>query len=109
MQRNVNFQNEDGFSILEMVLALGVMIIVTAGIVSLMKGSMNVSTANYELTDAQQSLRTAQEYINRDLMNAGDGLKTISVIRVPQTFTANYITLSPIIDTDMPVGIINLG
>lgn len=109
MQRNVNFQNEGGFSILEMVLALGVMIIVTAGIVSLMKGSMNISTANYELTDAQQSLRTAQEYINRDLMNAGDGLKTISVIRVPQTFTSNYITLSPIIDTDMPTGIINLG
>lgn len=109
MQRNVNFQNEGGFSILEMVLALGVMIIVTAGIVSLMKGSMNISTANYELTDAQQSLRTAQEYINRDLMNAGDGLKAISVIRVPQTFTSNYITLSPIVDTDMPTGIINLG
>jgi type II secretory pathway pseudopilin PulG len=109
MQPNVNIHNEDGFSMIEMVIALGVMIIVTAGVVSLMKGSMNVSTANYELTDAQQSLRTAQEYINRDLMNAGDGLKTVSVIRVPQTFVNNYITLSPIVDTDMPSGIINLG
>src|SRR5436190_13461007 len=104
-----NLHNEQGFTIIEMVIAVGVMIIVTAGVVSLMKGSMNISTANYELTDAQESLRSAQEYINRDLMNAGDGLKTIGVIRVPQTFTSNYITLSPIIDADMPVGIINLG
>lgn len=109
MQGKRNIHSEDGFTIIELTVALTVMIILTAGIVSLMKGSMNISTANYELTDAQQSLRTAQEYINRDLMNAGDGLKTISVIRVPQTFVNNYLTLTPIVDTDMPVGIINLG
>ncbi|HXD34391.1 MAG TPA: type II secretion system protein [Pyrinomonadaceae bacterium] len=109
MQGKINFQNEAGFSLVEMVVALGVMIIVTASIVSLMKGSMNISTANYELTDAQQSLRTAQEYINRDLMNAGDGLKTLSVIRLPQTFINNYLTLTPIVDTDMPAGTINFG
>ncbi|HEV7396183.1 MAG TPA: type II secretion system protein [Pyrinomonadaceae bacterium] len=109
MERKLNFKNQEGFSLIEMVVALGVMIILTAGIVSLMKGSMNISTANYELTDAQQSLRTAQEYINRDLMNAGDGLKAMSVIRVPQTFASNYITLTPIVDTDMPTGVINIG
>jgi type II secretory pathway pseudopilin PulG len=109
MQGKRNIHGEDGFSIIELTVALTVMIILTAAIVSLMKGSMNISTANYELTDAQQSLRTAQEYINRDLMNAGDGLKTISTIRVPQTFVNNYLTLTPIVDTDMPVGIINLG
>jgi type II secretory pathway pseudopilin PulG len=109
MQGKRNIHSQDGFTIIELTVALTVMIILTAGIVSLMKGSMNISTANYELTDAQQSLRTAQEYINRDLMNAGDGLKTISVIRVPQTFVNNYLTLTPIVDTDMPLGIINLG
>jgi type II secretory pathway pseudopilin PulG len=107
--RNQNLKNEQGFTIIEMVIAVGVMIIVTAGVVSLMKSSMNISTANYELTDAQESLRTAQEYINRDLMNAGDGLKTIGVIRLPQNFVLNYVTLSPIVDADMPVGTINLG
>lgn len=109
MERKLNFKNQEGFSLVEMVVALGVMIILTAGIVSLMKGSMNISTANYELTDAQQSLRTAQEYINRDLMNAGDGLKAMSVIRVPSAFASGYITLSPITDTDMPAGVINIG
>lgn len=109
MQPKVHFKNQEGFSLIEMVIAVAVMIIVTSGVVSLMKSSMNISTANYELTDAQQSLRTAQEYINRDLMNAGDGLKTISVIRVPQTFVTNYLTLTPIVDADMPAGIINLG
>jgi prepilin-type N-terminal cleavage/methylation domain-containing protein len=109
MQRKLNIHNEAGFSLIEMMIAVGVMVIVTAGVVSLMKGSMNVSTANYELTDAQQNLRAAQEYINRDLMNAGDGLKTMSVIRIPQTFVTSYLSLNPIVDTDMPTGIINLG
>ena len=32
---------------------------------------MKVATATYELTDAQENLRMAQEIINRDLMYAG--------------------------------------
>jgi len=109
MERKLDIKNQQGFSVIEMIIAVTVMVVLTSAVVSLMKGSMNISTANYELTDAQQNLRTAQEYINRDLMNAGDGLRTISVIRVPQTFVTNYLTLTPIVDADMPAGIINLG
>jgi len=103
--------NQKGFSVLEMTLAVAVMLILTAGIVSLMKSSMNIAAANYEMTDAQENLRTSQEYINRDLMNAGDGLKSISVVRLPQTFVTSYLTLNPIIDPldGMPTGIINFG
>lgn len=104
-------QNQRGFSVLEMTLAVAVMLILTAGIVSLMKSSMNIAAANYEMTDAQENLRTSQEYISRDLMNAGDGLKSISVVRLPQTFVTSYLTLNPIIDPldGMPTGIINFG
>jgi hypothetical protein len=42
-------------------------------------------------------------------MNAGDGLKSISTIRVPTTFVTGYLTLSPVADASMPSGVTNLG
>ena len=69
---------------------------------------MKVASTTYEMTDAQQNMRTAQEFINRDLMNAGDGLESISNIRVPLAFVNSYITLSPVTTPATP-GIINLG
>jgi prepilin-type N-terminal cleavage/methylation domain-containing protein len=104
MQRKFNIHNQQGFSLIEMMIAIGVMVIITSGVVTLMKSSMNISTANYELTDAQQNLRTAQEYINRDLMNAGDGLKGMSEIRVPTGFVTSYLTLTALDDAALPTG-----
>lgn len=109
MQRRLTTHNQEGFSLIEMMIAVTVMVIAVGAVVSLMRSSLMIATASYEMTDAQESLRTAQEYINRDLMNAGDGLKSISTIRLPQTFVNNYLTLAPIVDADMPVGTINLG
>ncbi|HEY6805019.1 MAG TPA: prepilin-type N-terminal cleavage/methylation domain-containing protein [Pyrinomonadaceae bacterium] len=102
-------KNEAGFSLIEMIIALGVLVVLTASISTLLRDTMKVTTATYEMTDAQETLRIAQEYINRDLMNAGDGLKSISTIRVPKTFVQNYLTLNPVTDTSMPNGTINLG
>jgi prepilin-type N-terminal cleavage/methylation domain-containing protein len=96
MQRKLNLHDERGFSLIELMIVVGVMVIISAAVVQLMKGSMNISSANYELTDAQQNLRTSQEYINRDLMNAGDGLRGISEIRVGNNFITNYLTLTPL-------------
>lgn len=99
---------QEGFSIMELMVAATIMLIVTGAIFSLMRDSMKVVTATYELTDAQQNLRTAQEFINRDLMSAGDGLESISNIRVPLAFVTSYITLNPVTTPSTP-GIINLG
>lgn len=98
-----------GFSLLEMLIAVAVLVVLTGSIAALLRDTMKVTTATYEITDAQENLRIAQEYINRDLMNAGDGLKSISTIRVPKTFVQNYITLNPITDSSMPSGTTNLG
>src|SRR3984893_13596350 len=100
--------NQEGFSILEVMVAMTVLLIVMGAVFSLMRDSMKVATATYEMTDAQQSLRTAQEFINRDLINAGDGLESISNIRVPTAFVSSYIPLNPVTDPSTP-GIINLG
>ncbi len=108
MHYGSRWHNQDGFSIIELLVVMAVMLVVMGGVFSLMRDTMKVATTTYELTDAQQNLRTAQEFINRDLMNAGDGLESISNIRIPQGFVTSYITLSPVTDPSTP-GIINLG
>ncbi|HVQ37784.1 MAG TPA: type II secretion system protein [Pyrinomonadaceae bacterium] len=99
---------ERGFSLLEVVVAITVMIVVTGAIFALLRDSVKSSKASMEMSDGQQSSRTGQEFINRDLMNTGDGLDSISEIRVPQGFVTNYLTLNPITDASTP-GIIKLG
>lgn len=109
MRVNSKFNNQEGYSIIEMMIAATVMLICTAAVVALLKNSIFVATASYELTDAQESLRTAQEYINRDLMNAGDGLKSITYIPVNTTFMTGYLTRSPITDATAPSNATLLG
>jgi len=101
--------NQAGFSILEMIIAITLMVIMTGAIASLMKSSVSISNATYELTDAQEGLRTAQEFINRDLVSAGDGLKTMTYIPVTTTFVQKYLSLNPVPDPAMPSGVTNLG
>ena len=63
---------------------------------------MKISAATYEMFDAQQSLRTAQEFINPDLLNPGDGLNSITRILVPRNFVTNFLTSKPVDDQARP-------
>jgi prepilin-type N-terminal cleavage/methylation domain-containing protein len=103
------FRNQQGFSLLELMVGVTVMLIITSALVTVMRNAIMVSTSSYEVTDAQESLRTAQEYINRDLMNAGDGLKSLTYIPVNTAFVVNYLTAAPIPDGTMPTLATNLG
>jgi Tfp pilus assembly protein PilE len=111
MQPGTKKHGQEGLSILELMIGVAVMLIVLGTVMALVKSSITNSAATYEMTDAQENLRFAQEFINRDLMNAGDGLKAISTIRAPSGFMTNYITLNPVVDAadSMPTGIINFG
>jgi prepilin-type N-terminal cleavage/methylation domain-containing protein len=109
VHQNLKTNNQKGFSIIEMMIAITVMLIITSAIVSLLKNSLTVATATYELTDAQESFRTAQEYISRDLMNAGDGLKSVTYIPVNTAFVTNFLSLTPVPDASMAAGVTNLG
>jgi type II secretory pathway pseudopilin PulG len=109
VHQTLRSQDQEGFSIIETMIALTLMIIVSAGVFSLMRSSMSIANATYELTDAQESLRTAHEYLSRDLMNAGDGLKSITYIPVNTTFVSNYLSRTPIADSTMPSLATNLG
>ena len=108
LDQDIQRKGERGFSIVEVLIAVVVMTIIVGAIFGLMRDSMKTSHAAIEMSDAQQSVRTAQEYINRDLVNIGDGLNSINNIRVPQNFVTNYLTQNPITDPSTP-GIIKLG
>ncbi len=108
MHSNSNKAAQAGFTVVEMIIAVTVMAIIAGAVFALMRDSMRVASTTYELTDAQQSLRTAQEYINRDLMNAGDALTSINNIKVPRNFVTNYLTVAPVADPSTP-GYVNLA
>jgi prepilin-type N-terminal cleavage/methylation domain-containing protein len=95
-------RNDEGFSLIEAMVAMTIMLIVVGAIFSLMRDSMKVATVTYEMTDAQQNLRIAHEFIGRDLINAGDGLEGIGSIKLPLAFVTSYITLNPVTDPSTP-------
>ena len=109
MQPSSRSNNQQGFSLLEMIVVVTLLVIMTAAVSSLMKSSVSISNATYELTDAQEGLRTAQEFINRDLVSAGDGLRSMTYIPVQTAFVTNYLSLTPVPDPAMPAGVTNLG
>jgi type II secretory pathway pseudopilin PulG len=108
LHHSANKKCEQGFSLIELVVALFVMMIVTGAVFELLRDSRKTSHATLEMTDGQESVRTGLEYITRDLVNTGDGLNSINNILVPQNFVTNYLTRNPITDPSMP-GIIKLG
>lgn len=99
--------NQSGFSIAELLVVVTIMLILMTSVFGLMKDSTVISMVTYEMTDAQESLRTAQEYINRDLIVAGDRLRGLNNICVRLSFVANFLTLNPG-STDCGGGMVNL-
>jgi len=86
---------QSGFSLVELLIVFSVMLILAGAAVMLMKGSIMVSMSTYEMTDSQENLRTAQEYISRDLIVAGDGLRGFNNICVRKNFVTGFLTLNP--------------
>lgn len=85
-------QKQDGFSLLELLVVMSIMLIIMTATMSLMRDSMKVTSVTYELSDAQENLRIAHEYINRDLLSAGEGLTGIGTFRINSSFIGNYLT-----------------
>jgi prepilin-type N-terminal cleavage/methylation domain-containing protein len=95
---NSKLNRHDGFSMMELLISMAVMTIVIGAVFALIGSSLKFSSATYHTTDAEQSLRTAHEMINRDLTTAGDGLRGIGTIQVPKTFVQNYLTQTPVVE-----------
>lgn len=102
-----NRSSQAGFSLMELMIVMAVMLLVMGSAFSFMKNAINISNATYELTEAQENLRTAHEYISRDILTAGDGLNGINSIQVAQGFVNNYLAKNVIPDPAQP-GYVNL-
>jgi len=92
--------NEAGYSMIELMIAMGMTIVISAAAFSLFSGSMKFANSTYYTTEAEESLRTAHEIINRDLTTAGDGLRGISNPTAPTAFVQNFLTRTPVNCTD---------
>jgi prepilin-type N-terminal cleavage/methylation domain-containing protein len=97
---NRKFNRQAGFSMMELLISMAVMTIITGAAFALIGGSIRFTNSTFHITDAEQTLRTAHEIINRDLTTAGNGLRGVGNIWVPRAFVANYLTLIP--DTSDP-------
>jgi type II secretory pathway pseudopilin PulG len=100
MNFKINKGRQEGYSMLELFVALGCMLVVGAASLALVGNSIKFANSTYNLTDAEQSLRNAHEVINRDLTNAGDGLRGIGTITAPVAFVQSYMTRTPVTCND---------
>jgi type II secretory pathway pseudopilin PulG len=96
----MNTKTQHGYSLIEMMIALTTTLIVAGASFALMRSSIRFANSTYNVTEAEQSLRSSHEVINRDLTLAGDGLKGIGQITAPTAFVQNYITRTPVPSND---------
>jgi hypothetical protein len=66
-------RREHGFSLLELTIAMGIMLGVTASVFSLMNPAQGAFAAQPEVADMQQRLRVATDTLYKDLVMAGNG------------------------------------
>ncbi len=102
MRRNCTLNSQAGFSMMELLISMATMTIITGCAFALIGSSIKFTSATFHITDAEQTLRTAHEIVNRDLTTAGDGLRGIGTIQVPTTFVQNYLTQTPVVISSAP-------
>jgi len=66
-------RRESGFSIVELMIAMGIMMVVTGAMFTMLNPAQGTYAAQPEVSDMQQRLRVAQDNLARDLILAGAG------------------------------------
>lgn len=100
MHSRKQIDRQGGYSMVELLIAMVIMIIVTGVAFALIHSSLKFTSSTFHMTDAEQSLRTANELISRDLTTSGDGLKGLGSMKMPPLFAQNYLTRSPVLCED---------
>ena len=80
MYFNPKNKSQAGYSLVELLVGMGILIVIVGATMAVISGSLKFSHSTFYVTDAEESVRTAHELINRDLTSAGDGLKSIGTI-----------------------------
>jgi prepilin-type N-terminal cleavage/methylation domain-containing protein len=83
--------SEAGFTLLEMLISVTIMLVVTAGIFSVMNPAEGTFSTQPEVSDMQQRLRVAADVLNRDLVMAGAGTYSGSAVGTLSNFFASVV------------------
>ncbi|HYW74352.1 MAG TPA: prepilin-type N-terminal cleavage/methylation domain-containing protein [Pyrinomonadaceae bacterium] len=100
MRPTSKFNSQSGYSMVELMVALGITLVISAASFALFSGSMKFTNSTYHMTDAEEALRNAHEVMNRDLTTAGDGLRGIGTITAPVGFVQTFLTRTPVTCND---------
>ncbi len=84
-----------GYTLLELMVSLGIMLTLMAVAMRFMNEAVNITNVTAEVTEAQQNLRTAQDFIARDITGTADGMQNIKSPRMTISFLA-YVTTLPV-------------
>ncbi|HEX8180560.1 MAG TPA: hypothetical protein VF525_13515, partial [Pyrinomonadaceae bacterium] len=79
-----NDHGQAGYSLIELLLAMSFMVVIMGVVFTFARDSMRTNVVTMEMTEAQESVRSAHEMLNRDLISAGDGLNGINNISLPR-------------------------
>ena len=107
---NSSFSSASGFSLMELMVVIVLMLIILASVFTLMRGTISTANTNFEMTSAAQNLRTSHEFITRDILTVGDGLRGVSNIWLPTKFVTKNLTVRSADELDPSnTGFVNVG
>jgi type II secretory pathway pseudopilin PulG len=66
-----NFTREDGFTLAELMISMGVLLLVTAGALTTFQTSLTINDSAAQMADANQNLRAGVNQLIKDFMQAG--------------------------------------
>jgi prepilin-type N-terminal cleavage/methylation domain-containing protein len=102
--------NQKGFSMMELIIVMVLTLVILGAVFSLMRSAITTANANFEMTSATQGMRNAQEYITRDILVTGDGLKGLANIWLPTAFVTENLTVRSASTIDPAnQGFLNIG
>jgi prepilin-type N-terminal cleavage/methylation domain-containing protein len=76
-------RSEAGFSLIEMMIAMGIMLVVMAGTFTAMTNAMRAEQAARGITTLNGNLRSSMDLVVRDFLQIGQGLQTGRYITLP--------------------------
>ena len=95
---------------MELIIVMVITMVILAAVFSLMRSAITTANANFEMTTAAQGLRNAQEYITRDILVAGDGMKGLANVWLPTDFVTQNLTTRTASTVDPTnLGYLNIG
>jgi len=69
-------RREQGFSLIELMVAMAVTLIIVAATLGLFQTALRTNESSTELSNMNGNLRSAMNLISRDLLQAGQGIPT---------------------------------